>query len=194
MFEANRSKCSPYFYQQCYCFLYGCLNPYSCFTSIFTPSKFTCSLLALMHGPIMESQWWYLLVVVLKFAFSATAVHWTSVWSLFTIDLGDNSCCLPLILLLPFLMPAVSCILLAGERIHCLIIGLSTKSKMYVTKKKQFVRTICILKSRGVDFALLCIVTFLSRNLIFQFMFVPFAALKNYNHSAVAAANMHLPY
>lgn len=40
MFEANRSKCSPYIYQQCYCFLYGCLNPYSCFTSIFTPSKF----------------------------------------------------------------------------------------------------------------------------------------------------------
>lgn len=42
MFEANRSKCSPYIYQQCYCFLYGCLNPYSCFTSIFTPSKFMC--------------------------------------------------------------------------------------------------------------------------------------------------------
>lgn len=42
MFEANRSKCSPYIYQQCYCFLYGCLNPYSCFTSIFTPSKFIC--------------------------------------------------------------------------------------------------------------------------------------------------------
>ena len=42
MFEANRSECSPYIYQQCYCFLYGCLNPYSCFTSIFTPSKFVC--------------------------------------------------------------------------------------------------------------------------------------------------------
>lgn len=42
MFEANRSKCSPYIHQQCYCFLYGCLNPYSCFTSIFTPSKFIC--------------------------------------------------------------------------------------------------------------------------------------------------------
>lgn len=40
MFEANRSKRSPYIYQQCYCFLYGCLNSYSCFTSIFTPSKF----------------------------------------------------------------------------------------------------------------------------------------------------------
>lgn len=38
--EANRSKCSPYIYQQCYCFLYGCLNSYSGFKGIFTPSKF----------------------------------------------------------------------------------------------------------------------------------------------------------
>lgn len=40
MSEANRSKCSPYIYQQCYCFLYGCLNSYSGFKSIFTPSTF----------------------------------------------------------------------------------------------------------------------------------------------------------
>lgn len=41
MSEANRSECGPYIYQQCYCFLYGCLNSYSCSKGIFTPSKFT---------------------------------------------------------------------------------------------------------------------------------------------------------
>lgn len=121
-------------------------------------------LLALMHGPIMKGQWWCLLVVVLKSVFSAAAV-----WSLFTIDMGNNNCCL----LLPLLMPGVSRILLAGERIPCPITaGFSAKNKMYATKQKQVSRTICILKPRGVDCTVVCTVTFLTSNLILSFIHV----------------------
>lgn len=79
MFEANRSKCSPYIYQQCYCILYGCLNPYSCFTSIFTPSKFMCYFVnssvcsscgRLMMIPVSDSS---------KSTFSASGGRWISI-------------------------------------------------------------------------------------------------------------------
>lgn len=88
MFEANRSKCSPYIYQQCYCFLYGCPNPYSCFTSIFTPGKLVCCSVSSYDGPIMEGQCWYPFVIVIVLnMFNAAAVHWARMWSLVAIAL-----------------------------------------------------------------------------------------------------------
>lgn len=78
-------------------------------------------------------------------------------------------------------MHEVSHILLAGKRISCpTTAGLNAKPKLYVTKKKQVSRKICVLQSRGVDCGVVCTVMFLNSNLILSFVFVQFAALKNY--------------
>lgn len=173
MSEANRSECGPYIYQQCYCFLYGCLNSYSCSKGIFTPSKFTSCFISacVLWGCDDDScQWWWFWCCCGALGQQLTAPA-PQTWA------ATSAVCPPLSYSL-FSCTEISHILLAGERVLCpTTAGLNAKPNLSVTK--QVSRRICVLKSRGAGCGVVCTVMFLSSNLILSFMFVQFAALEN---------------